>query len=786
MFDPSLIAQGGSEMSLGRLVSITVRVLLLFSLLVVLAKPWPDVRADQPIRSGDDRGGARLLPEVLTIKPQAPVSVAKNVTTHFVYMDGVNVQIDLPFDASNFLASDPTDVVQTARTASKGDEIEVSITVVSYGLAPPSENLPIAEPGSAAEYLALLRNERLAQGGDPIAAPSISLFGHTVDGVLSSVAISLGVTPQRVSIAEWVGEAGGRVWILRTMLSEAHSLMPVSLLDDITVSSSDLHHPSTSAAATLLDRVPLPVDEPQPPSLLSNLPFPSWWSGDCNVNNHPGSYPLGGSYRGVKACGPHNRLREVSFGAGRNQYEWQCPELSKRYLYLAYGVPPYPAHGKDVVWNFPGSQLEKVSNGTAGKGPHAGDVLSYGSATTYGHTSIVSSSNINSSGNGSITIVEQNWSGSGVRTHTVSNWWVQDSLAISGWLHAPSAPPPQPTLQSPTDGHVFEEGQSITLSWTGLGNEYYAEFWGGPGGTLNSGWQSGTSWAIGAQWAGYTYSWRVRARNNTGTGDWSGTRTFVVRPGAPTDLAAQAVSCTDSALQWSDNSGNEEGYRIYRDGTPIATVGADVTSFQDTSLRQDTTYSYVVRAYRGSILSNPSNTVSVTTPACAPGRPDLRPYTPSGSTYPVVLSSVEGTTMPSTLYAGRPTYFNWHFENAGDGPTNGGFYIELWVGDERVARHDHPGLNVGEKGSVSDWSYTVETPGTYMVRFIVDADHAIAEFDKSNNVWEQPFTWHAVTWIPYVSRNHSPTPIGTPTPVPTIPPTPVPAIPPALMATITP
>ena len=762
----------------------TIRMLLLLSLLTAIANPWLGARADQSIRSGDDRATVHILSATpATYHSQAPVSVARQATTHSVSIDGVNVQVALPFNVNAFLASDPTDAVQTARTASTEDEIEVSITVVPHGFAPPSENLPLAEPGGAAEYLALLRHERLAQGGDPMAAPSISLFGQPVDGIMSSVAI--GSPPQPASIAEWVGEAGDRAWILRIrMPSEAHPPMMISMLDEVTVDSSDLYKPSTSAAAASMHRVPMPVDEP--PSLLSNLPFPPWWSGDCNVNNHPGSYPLGGAYRGVKACGPLNLLRRVSFGAGHSQFEWQCPELSKRYLYLAYGVPPYLAHGKDVVWNFPGSQMEKVTNGTPGKGPHVGDVLSYGSATTYGHTSIVSSSSINSSGNGSITIVEQNWSGSGVRTHTVSNWWVQDSVAISGWLHAPVAPPPQPTLQGPADGHIFEEGQPITLSWSGSGNDYDVEFSGGPGGTLNSGWQSGTSWAIGAQSAGYTYSWRVMARNNTGTSDWSSTRTFVVRPGAPTSLTAQAVSCTQVHVQWNDNSGHEEGYRIYRDGMLIATVGANVTSFQDISLRHDTTYAYAVRAYRGSILSNPSDMVSITTPACAPGRPDLRPYTASGSPSPVVASSVEGTAMPNTLYAGHPTYFEWHFENAGDGPTNGGFYVELWVGAERIARHDHPGLDAGEKGSVSGWSHTIEVAGTYMVRFVVDADHAIAEFDESNNVWEQPFTWHGLIWIPYVCKHHAPTPIETPTPVPTIPPTPVPTIPPAPVATITP
>lgn len=31
---------------------------------------------------------------------------------------------------------------------------------------------------------------------------------------------------------------------------------------------------------------------------------PPWWNGNCDVNNHPGSYLLGASSNGVEACGP--------------------------------------------------------------------------------------------------------------------------------------------------------------------------------------------------------------------------------------------------------------------------------------------------------------------------------------------------------------------------------------------------------------------------------------------------------------------------------------------------
>ena len=92
-------------------------------------------------------------------------------------------------------------------------------------------------------------------------------------------------------------------------------------------------------------------------------------------------------------------------------------------------------------------------------------------------------------------------------------------------------------LQSPTNGATFNEGQGINLSWSATGNEYYGEVWGGPGGTLTFGWQTATTKDLGSQWAGYTYSWHVKARNGGGESGWSTTWTFSVEePPVPTLL----------------------------------------------------------------------------------------------------------------------------------------------------------------------------------------------------------------------------------------------------------
>jgi hypothetical protein len=189
-----------------------------------------------------------------------------------------------------------------------------------------------------------------------------------------------------------------------------------------------------------------------PPAPGGTLPAPSWWSGSCDSGNYAGAHPLGASYRGVEVCGPRpgadgapNRLVQFFPGAW-GELEWQCVELSMRYLYVAYGVSPYGANGKDVVDNYTpaaGGGLVKVANGVAGTKPAPGDVISFG-ATIYsplGHTGVVESVNVDGSGNGSIRILSQNDTADGWRTIPVATWSVDGPAtglgAVTGWLHKP-------------------------------------------------------------------------------------------------------------------------------------------------------------------------------------------------------------------------------------------------------------------------------------------------------------------------------------------------------------
>ncbi len=72
-------------------------------------------------------------------------------------------------------------------------------------------------------------------------------------------------------------------------------------------------------------------------------------------------------------------------------------------------------------------------------------------------------------------------------------------------------------------------------------------------------------------------------------------------------------------LQWTDNAGNETGFKIERSssGSPfaqIATVGANVSTYANTGLVKNRTYNYRVRATNATGDSAYSNTAAATTP----------------------------------------------------------------------------------------------------------------------------------------------------------------------------
>jgi hypothetical protein len=66
-------------------------------------------------------------------------------------------------------------------------------------------------------------------------------------------------------------------------------------------------------------------------------------------------------------------------------------------------------------------------------------------------------------------------------------------------------------------------------------------------------------------------------------------------------------------VSWSDNSANEMGFNIYRDGACISAVNANVNTFQDMNLHYATTYTYTIAAFNATGESPQAAPASATT-----------------------------------------------------------------------------------------------------------------------------------------------------------------------------
>ena len=98
-------------------------------------------------------------------------------------------------------------------------------------------------------------------------------------------------------------------------------------------------------------------------------------------------------------------------------------------------------------------------------------------------------------------------------------------------------------------------------------------------------------------------------------------------PHAPTNLRATALSTSLIKLTWTDNAGDETGFKIRRKmgsngvWTVIETLGPNATSFENTGLLAGTTYYYVVSAFNESGTLGNSNEATATTQSGLPAAP---------------------------------------------------------------------------------------------------------------------------------------------------------------------
>jgi chitodextrinase len=253
----------------------------------------------------------------------------------------------------------------------------------------------------------------------------------------------------------------------------------------------------------------------------------------------------------------------------------------------------------------------------------------------------------------------------------------QDYLLYTGFISVGPPPPPPAAPTGLTAGAV--SSSRIDLAWTdNSGNEsgFKIERCQGAGCTdfeqVATVGANATSYEDTELSASTTYRYQVRAYNGGGDSDYSNIAeaTTLAPPAAPSDLSATAAGTSQITLAWLDNSGDEDGFKIERcQGTSctnfaqIATVGANVTTFNDTGLNSGTTYRYRVRAHNANGNSPYSNVAAATT-ASPPNQPPVARYTWSCKNG---ACSFNGTT--SSDPDGSITSYAWDF---GDGTTGTG------------------------------------------------------------------------------------------------------------------
>ncbi|NLN76457.1 MAG: hypothetical protein GX139_09105 [Armatimonadetes bacterium] len=167
-------------------------------------------------------------------------------------------------------------------------------------------------------------------------------------------------------------------------------------------------------------------------------------------------------------------------------------------------------------------------------------------------------------------------------------------------------------------------------------------------------------------------------------------------PTAPTNLRVTGTTSSSIALAWNASTDNigVSGYRVYRNGTQVGT--ATGTTYNDTGLANNTTYTYQVDAYDGKPnYSGKSNSVQGTTVAVVfqDGFANLNNWVldpVAGNNVWPALSSAQNH---GTISGGNSVYFpgdvvNWIYHDFSPNLTSGGYrsgVLSGWMYDNGLS-----------------------------------------------------------------------------------------------------
>lgn len=184
-------------------------------------------------------------------------------------------------------------------------------------------------------------------------------------------------------------------------------------------------------------------------------------------------------------------------------------------------------------------------------------------------------------------------------------------------------------------------------------------------------------------------------------------------PASPVNPGATVVSSSRIDLAWTDASNNEDAFHIERASSgafaEIATVGANVVGYSDTTVTAGTSYTYRVRARNAAGFSGYSGTASATTPGSGPNL-RIKDITFEGGSLTHVTTGADRVVGTVSLENGSPLKgaYALRVQNAATSYLQEGFtatddlYVSAYLrlnalpaGDVRVLQISNAGVTVG-------------------------------------------------------------------------------------------
>jgi hypothetical protein len=368
-------------------------------------------------------------------------------------VDAVDVDVSTPILPGGALPSTtPGQAYQVTSSVSYAPPYAaIELGAIPYGDQNAVMSAQTAARGSAASFRKEIADTRASEGQVFARALPATLFGQRVEGEVTQTTEPVAGVPTTRLHAEWVTEAGERVWILRVTvddLSDSARDTLVEQLAGITLVSTKLGQKTTVDPAA-----PAPAPFRGTDQTFS-LDLPPWWNArDCDAGRNA-AHEILATWNGLESCGPNVDLISTIYapaGVPRwgAQLEWECVELSKRYLWQRYGISDQPADGFNTVDATARVSSKLVRYSPDGVHvPQAGDVVSFGTVSP-GHTSVVIAASVDAQGNGTYTTINENVGRQAIIVFDIIHWLPTTTRGgrgtgippVNDWLHDPNNTP---------------------------------------------------------------------------------------------------------------------------------------------------------------------------------------------------------------------------------------------------------------------------------------------------------------------------------------------------------